>query len=44
MNWDFSDKVIVITGARERYWFFTTTAFGEAKAKVIIIDISAEAI
>ena len=44
MNWDFSDKVIVITGAGRGIGFSLATAFGEAKAKVIIIDISAETV
>jgi len=44
MNWDFSNKVIVITGAGRGIGFSLATAFGEAKAKVIIIDISAETV
>ena len=42
MNWDFTGKVIVITGSGRGIGFTIAGAFAEAKAKVIIIDISAE--
>ena len=42
MNWDFTGKVIVITGSGRGIGFTIANAFAEAKAKVIIIDISAE--
>lgn len=42
MNRDFTGKVIVITGSGRGIGFTIANAFAEAKAKVIIIDISAE--
>ena len=44
MNWDFSDKVIVITGAARGIGFSIARSFAAAKAKVVIIDIATEAV
>ena len=44
MNWDFSEKVIVITGAARGIGFSIARSFAAAKAKVVIIDIASDAV
>lgn len=44
MKLDFTDKVIVITGAARGIGFAIAKTFANANAKVIIIDVASEAV